>query len=84
MSVSGLIRDYFKTRKVHVVDSHAFTYGVHTHTFEDTRDFFDEVFWARIYAGFHSHHSFEEGGNLSRRVSEQLLRRHFRRVEEEV
>jgi hypothetical protein len=82
-AVSSLISDYFRTRKVHVVvDSHAFTDGVHTHTFENTRDLFDEVFWARIYAGFHYHHSLEEGGRLGRRVSEQLLRRHFRRLED--
>jgi hypothetical protein len=83
-AVSHLIEDYFGTPKVHiVVDSHAFTDGVHTHTFEDTRDLFHEVFWARIYAGFHYHHSLEEGGALGRRVSRQLFRRHFRRLHED-
>jgi hypothetical protein len=78
-SVSSLIRGYFRTRKVHiVVDSVAFSDGVHTHTFEDTRDLFEEVFWARIYAGFHYHHSLEDGGNLGRQVSRQLIRHHFR------
>lgn len=82
-AVSSLIRDYFKTRKVHVVvDSLAFADGVHTHTFEDTRDLFDEVFRARIYAGFHYRHSLEDGGRLGRRVSEQLLRKNFRRLED--
>jgi hypothetical protein len=78
-AVSSLIRDYFTTRKVHiVVDSLAFGDGVHTHTFDDTRDLFEEVFWARIYAGFHYHHSLEDGGMLGRRVSKQLFRRYFR------
>lgn len=78
-TVSSLIRGYFRTQKVHiVVDSLAFNDGVHTHTFEDTRDLFEEVFWARIYAGFHYHHSLEDGGTLGRRVSRQLLRRNFR------
>jgi hypothetical protein len=78
-AASSLIRDYFRTRKVHVVvDSLAFTDGVHTHTFEDTRDLFEEVFWARIYAGFHYHHSLEDGGTLGRSVSKQLFRRNFR------
>jgi hypothetical protein len=82
-SVSKLIADYFRTTKVHVVvDSLAFTDGVHTHTFEDTRDLFHEVFWARIYAGFHYQHSMEEGGILGRRVSKQLFRRHFRRPDD--
>ena len=78
-AASSLIRDYFRTRKVHVVvDSLAFIDGVHTHTFEDTRDLFEEVFWARIYAGFHYHHSLEDGGTLGRRVSKQLFHRNFR------
>jgi hypothetical protein len=78
-TVSSLIQGYFRTKKVHiVVDSLAFSDGVHTHTFEDTRDLFEEVFWARIYAGFHYHHSLEDGGTLGRRVSRQLLRRNFR------
>jgi hypothetical protein len=78
-AVSSLIRGYFATRKVHiVVDSLAFSHGAHTHTFDDTRDLFAEVFWARIYAGFHYRHSLEDGGRLGRRVSKQLFRRHFR------
>ncbi len=78
-AVSSLIRGYFRTRKVHiVVESRVFSDGVHTHTFDDTRDLFEDVFWARIYAGFHYHHSLEDGGMLGRRVSRQLLRRNFR------
>lgn len=61
-----------------VVDSLAFSDGLHTHTFEDTRDLFEEVFRARIYAGFHYHHSLEDGGTLGRRVSRQLFRKNFR------
>jgi hypothetical protein len=77
-AVSSLIRDYFKTSKVHiVVDSLAFSDGVHTHSFEDTGDLFKEVFWARIYAGFHYHHSLEDGGRLGKRVGRQLFRGHF-------
>jgi hypothetical protein len=83
-AVSNLIRDYFGTSKVHiVVDSLAFSDGAHTHTFENTHDLFDEVFWARIYAGFHYHHSLEDGGRLGRRVSKQLIHEHFRPLEEE-
>jgi hypothetical protein len=78
-AVSSLIRAYFGTPKVHVVvDSLAFSDGVHTHTFDDTRDLFDEVSWARIYAGFHYRHSLKDGGALGRKVSKQLFRKHFR------
>lgn len=83
-AVSNLIKDYFGTSKVHiVVDSLAFTDGVHTHTFEDTHDLFEEVFWARIYAGFHYHHSLEDGGRLGQRVSKQLVSEHFRPLTED-
>ena len=53
-AVSTLVAGYFGATRVHVVvDSTAFQDGVHTHTFEDTRDWLDEVFWARMYASFH-------------------------------
>jgi hypothetical protein len=78
-AVSTLIAGYFGTTKVHfVVDSKAFQDGIHTHTFEDTRDLMDEVFWARIYAGFHYFHSLEDGRQLGSTVARQLLRNHFR------
>ena len=78
-AVSSLIRSYFQTDKVHiVVDSLAFSDGTHTHTFEDARDLFEEVFRARIYAGFHYRHSLEDGGTPGRRVSRQLFSRNFR------
>lgn len=80
-AVSTLIGDYFKTQHVHiVVDSLAFNDGVHTHTFDDTSDLFREVFWARIYAGFHYRHSLKDGDTLAKRVSRQLFREHFRRL----
>jgi hypothetical protein len=83
-AVSHLIADYFGKSKVHiVVDSLAFSDGVHTHTFEDTHDLFDEVFWARIYAGFHYHHSLEDGGRLGRRVSKQLVGGYFRSLRDD-
>jgi hypothetical protein len=78
-TVSQLIRDYFGTHKVHVVvDSLAFPDGVHTHTFDDTRALFDEVFNARIYAGFHYPHSLRDGGDLGESVARQVFRHHFR------
>ncbi len=77
-AVSHLIEGYFGTPTVHIVmDSLAFTDGVHTHVFENTNDFFNEVFWARIYAGFHFYHSLEDGGALGGHVAHQLLRNHF-------
>jgi hypothetical protein len=80
-TLSYLVRDYFGTHRVHVVVDNLKTFsdGIHTHTFGDTRDWLHEVFWARIYAGFHYHHSLDDGASLARGVSRQLFRRHFRR-----
>jgi hypothetical protein len=78
-SVSTLIADFFGTTRVTIaVDSKAFTDGLHQHTFTDTRDLMDEVFWARIYAGFHFFHSLEAGRQLGQSVAGQVVRNHFR------
>ncbi len=79
-ALSTLIASFFGTTRVHVqTDSKAFTDGVHEHDFQDTRDLLDEVFWARIYAGFHYHHSLEVGSQLGETVAQQLVRNYFRR-----
>ncbi len=78
-AVAPLIASFFGTTRVHVlVDSKAFSDGVHQHTFVDTRDLMDEVFWARIYAGFHYHHSLEVGKQLGETVAQELVRKQFR------
>lgn len=78
-AVTDLVADYFQTRKVHVVvNSSAFSDGVHTHTFEDTGDWLNEVYWARIFAGFHFNHSLQDGAQLGRQVAHQLIENHFR------
>jgi hypothetical protein len=77
-AVSILIAGYFGTTKTHVVvDSLVFQDGTHTHTFEDTRDLMDEVFWARIYAGFHYFRSLEVGRDLGTTVAREILQNHF-------
>jgi hypothetical protein len=78
-AVSSLVADFFGTTRVQIpTDSKAFTDGVHQHKFQDTRDWMDEVFWARIYAGFHFHHSLEVGRQLGENVAEGVARSHFR------
>ena len=63
------------------LDSKVFADGVHQHTFTDTRGLMDEVFWARIYAGFHFYHSLEAGRQLGQSVAGQLARNHFRQLQ---
>ena len=82
-AVTNLVADYFHTRRVHVsVNSSVFSDGVHTHTFEDTGDWLNEVYWARIFAGFHFNHSLQDGAELGRQVAHQLVESHFRSEDE--
>ena len=78
-AVTTLAAGYFGTTRIHLaVDSLAFQDGAHTHTFEDTRDLLDEVFWARIYGGMHFYHSVEDGRQLGATIARETLRTHFR------
>ena len=78
---SNLVEDFFGSRKVHIAVDNTTTFndGVHTHVFDSTADWFDEVYWARILAGLHFHHSLEDGGFLGRQVAAQVFENHFRR-----
>lgn len=78
-AVTDLLADYFHTRKVHVVvNSTVFRDGLHTHTFEDVGDWLNEVYWARIFAGFHFNHSLQDGAALGKQVASQLFENYFR------
>ena len=76
---SSLVEDFFGTRKVHIVVDNTTTFsdGVHTHVFENTGDWYEEVYWARIFGGLHFHHSLEDGGSLGRNVAASVFE-HFR------
>jgi hypothetical protein len=78
-AVTDLVADYFGTRKLHVVvSSGVFKDGVHTHTFDDVSDWLTEVYWARIFAGFHFNHSLQDGATLGKQVARQLSQHYFR------
>ena len=78
-AVSTLIAGFFGTSSVSIsADSLAFPDGIHTHNFADTRELMDEVFWARMYTGFHYYRSMEDGRQLGITVARDLLQNHFR------
>ena len=54
-----------------------------THNFNDIRQLEDEVGAARIYTGFHYHHSMVQGFVLGRKVAQNLARNYFRPAREE-
>src|SRR5262249_13558568 len=77
---SSLVEAFFGTRKVHIVvdNNSTFNDGVHTHIFESTAEWFDEVYWARILGGLHFHHSIDDGRTLGRQMAAQVFMSHFR------
>ena len=80
-ALATLIEAYFRTPNVHfVVDSVVFPGGPHTHVFDNIRDLPEEVFWARIYTGFHYYQSLQDGAALGRAVAAQVVTTHFKRV----
>jgi hypothetical protein len=78
-AATTLISGFFGTTAVPLTaDSLAFQDGVHTHNFATTGDLMDEIFWARMYTGFHYYHSMEDGRQLGITVARELLQNHFR------
>jgi len=80
-SVAHTLEGFFRTREVTLVVSSTVTNT--THTFTNMKDLEEEVFGARIYAGFHYRHSLVEGFELGHHVVKQMLRHHFRRLHDE-
>jgi hypothetical protein len=77
-SVARTLQGFFGTRDVTLVVSSTVTNT--THTFTNTKELEEEVFGARIYAGFHYRHSLVEGFELGHNVVKQMLRHYFRQV----
>ena len=74
-AVSTILRGYFGTPDVQFSVDSLVTHT--THNFSSTRDLMDEVEHARIYAGFHYHHSITQGKALGMKVAHQLLEKFF-------
>ena len=74
-AVSTILKGYFGTADLQFSVDSLVTHT--THNFDSTRDLMDEVEHARIYAGFHYHHSVIQGKVLGRKVAHQLLERFF-------
>ena len=77
-AVSTILAAYFGTP--HVTFSVDSLITNTAHTFTSTGDLIHEVEDARIYAGFHYHHSVIQGRVLGQKVAVQVTRRYFGRV----
>jgi hypothetical protein len=78
-SVAYTLQGFFRTREVILVVSSTVTNT--THTFTNTKELEEEVFGARIYAGFHYRHSLVKGFELGHNVVRNIHTNYFRRLE---
>jgi len=74
--VTETLKGFFGSPNVTFVVSSTVTKT--THTFTTVNDLVKEVEDARIYAGFHYHHSLVQGFVLGRHVAHQMLTEFFR------
>ena len=79
-AVSGILKGYFGTPNVNFTVSSTVFNPAHVHTFSSTKDLEQEVEDARIYAGFHYHHSMVQGLVLGQHVAQQMLVNFFQPV----
>ncbi len=75
-AVSTILAGYFGTPDVQFSVDSLVTHT--THTFATTTDLMKEVEAARIYAGFHYHHSVIQGRVLGLKVAHQMMEEFFR------
>ena len=74
-AVSTILANFFGTMTLQFSVDSLVTHT--THTFSSTDDLLSEVEHARIYAGFHYHHSVIQGKVLGTKVAHQIAQRFF-------
>ena len=74
-SLANTLEQYFGTPRVHLTVSSAVTNT--THSFQNVHELEREIEGARIYAGFHYHHSLAQGFLLGHKVSENVTENYF-------
>jgi hypothetical protein len=77
-AIATILAGYFGTPNIPFSVSSSVTNT--THNFSSTSDLMQEVEDARIYAGFHYHHSVIQGRVLGLKVGHQLLHQYFGQV----
>lgn len=75
-AVSTILANFFGTPNLQFSVDSLVTHT--THTFNSTDDLLNEVAHARVYVGFHYHHSVVQGKVLGTKVAHQLTQRFFR------
>ncbi len=79
-AVATILKGYFGTPNVNFTVSSTVFNPAHVHTFNNTKELEKEVEYARIYAGFHYHHSVQQGLLLGQHVAQRVLVNFFQPV----
>jgi len=79
-AVASILKGYFETPNLNFTVSSTVFNPAHVHTFDSTKDLEKEVEYARIYAGFHYHHSVVQGIVLGQHVAHQVLQNFFQPI----
>jgi len=77
-AVSTILANFFGTPNVQFSVDSLVTHTIHN--FSSTKDLLREIEHARIYAGFHYHHSVVQGTVLGTKVAHQLTQHYFQPV----
>ncbi|HEY6946742.1 MAG TPA: vanadium-dependent haloperoxidase [Candidatus Acidoferrum sp.] len=78
-AVSTVLENFFGTPNLQFSVDSLVTHT--THNFSSTHDLLREVELARVYAGFHYHHSVIQGKVLGLKVGHQLAQQYFGQIE---
>lgn len=77
-SLAEIFKIYFGSPTLHIsIDS---TVTGTTHDYKNVHEWQTEVEFARIYVGFHYHHSVVQGGLLGRKVAHYVMQNYFQPV----
>ncbi|MCU1296819.1 MAG: hypothetical protein JWO91_1097 [Acidobacteriaceae bacterium] len=78
-ALADILKAYFGSPNLRISVTSAVT-GT-THNFNSIREWQNEVEFARIYAGFHYHHSLVQGFVLGHKVAQNVVANYFRPVQ---
>jgi len=79
-ALANTLKAYFGTPNLHISLDSTVPNTTSPHVFDSIREWQTEMEFARIYAGFHYHHSVVQGLVLGHKVAQNMVRNYFRPV----
>jgi hypothetical protein len=79
-ALADILKGFFGSPNVQLSFDSTVAQTTSPHVFKSVREWQNEVEYARIYAGFHYHHSLVQGFVLGHKVAQNVLTNYFRPV----